>query len=58
MVTLDELVEAAAEVNPLTQRTISGTISRLRARLGSGPLRPRIEVARSRGYRLVAPPPG
>ena len=57
VVTLEELLTAAGDVMPLTHRTISGTISRLRARLGSGPLRPRIEVARRRGYRLVAPTP-
>lgn len=55
VVTLEELTSAAAGVSPLTARTVSGAISRLRANLGTGPQRPRIEVARRRGYRLVTP---
>lgn len=55
IVSADELITATAGIAALTQRGIRSTISRVRRRLGRGPLRPRIEVARARGYRLVVP---
>lgn len=55
IVSAEELIAATAGVAALTQRGIRSTISRVRRRLGRGPSRPRIEVARTRGYRLVVP---
>ncbi|MGH9132872.1 MAG: winged helix-turn-helix domain-containing protein [Ilumatobacteraceae bacterium] len=55
LVTHEQLIRATAEVTPSTPRTVRSTVSRVRIRLGTGPRRPRIEVVRALGYRLVRP---
>jgi DNA-binding response OmpR family regulator len=57
VVTRDELRTAAAAIGTPTNRTITSTLSRVRARLGHGPRRPVISAARSRGYQLTMPVP-
>jgi two-component system KDP operon response regulator KdpE len=55
LVTHEELILATAGVTRSTPRTVRNTISRVRGRLGRGPLRPRIVVERALGYRLISP---
>jgi len=55
VVTHEELISATTDVTRSSPRTVRSTVSRVRLRLGTGPLRPRIEVERSLGYRLLSP---
>jgi DNA-binding response OmpR family regulator len=57
VVTRDELRRAAAAVTTASDRTVTSTLSRVRARLGDGPRRPVISAARGRGYQLTIPVP-
>jgi DNA-binding response OmpR family regulator len=55
VVTTDELRHVAADGGTSTANTVRATIAQLRTSLGRGRRRPSIEVARSRGYLVVAP---
>jgi two-component system KDP operon response regulator KdpE len=55
LVTHEQLIRATNDVTRSSPRTVRSTVSRVRLRLGSGPQRPRIEVQRALGYRLVSP---
>jgi two-component system, OmpR family, KDP operon response regulator KdpE len=55
LVTHQQLIRATTDVTRSSPRTVRSTVSRVRLRLGSGPQRPRIEVQRAIGYRLVSP---
>ena len=55
LVSHEQLISATTDVTRSSPRTVRSTVSRVRLRLGTGPLRPRIEVQRSLGYRLLSP---
>ena len=57
LVTHEQLIRATTDVTRSSPRTVRSTVSRVRLRLGTGPQRPRIEVERALGYRLLSPDP-